>query len=90
MAADWIVTQMRPGRDPFRALDMALRPLLDPYPTASEHLKGISQGLLYEAAITSQKSMACAPGVAHEIEDSSAGAQRVAADMILHCKLPTK
>jgi hypothetical protein len=48
-SGDWIVTQMRPGRDPFRALDMAFRPLLDPYPTASEHLKGIFQGLLYEA-----------------------------------------
>jgi hypothetical protein len=50
----------------------------------------IRQGLLYEAAITSAHAMACAVGVTHEMEDSMAGAKQVAADMIAHCKLPTK
>ncbi len=50
----------------------------------------IRQGLLYQAAITSPTATACLAGVTHEIEDSMAGAKRVAADMIAHCKLAPK
>lgn len=55
-----------------------------------DNTSAIRQGLLYAGAITSAHATECAPGMAHEVEDSMAGAQRVAADMIRYCKLPAK
>lgn len=55
-----------------------------------DNTSAIRQGLLYQSAIKSKKGMACLAGVPHEMEDSMAGAQRVAADFLLRCKLSSK